>query len=262
MVIIGTRGGGGGEECLGLILLMFARKFSSLYELKFYFLANRSTNWNWVSQNCSLTTTRTLPNRKMSSAHVWAVCSHPLYRKLSNFPTRFQCPNLDWNFKICGTKFGLNLDLRKNDYFIKNALPWRNVKISMIQVNFGKVWPSLILLRTDTIFSSFGTRVFLEVLVPKLEKVVTVRTKFRLGHSFSKLAWIREIFTQRHGNAFLLEWSFLLKFKISPNLVLKILKFQSKFGHRNRVRSVPQKVSKRHTDWSRSLFCHQSMTWP
>ena len=150
-------------------------------------------------------------------------------------PTRFQCPNLDWNFKICGTKFGLNLDLRKNDYFIKNALPWRNIKISMIQVNFGKVWPSLILVRTDTIFSSFGTRVFLEVLVPKLEKVVTVRTKFRLGHSFSKLAWIREIFTQRHGNAFLLEWSFLLKFKISPNLVLKISKFQSKFGHRNRV---------------------------
>ena len=109
------------------------------------------------------------------------------------------------------------------------------IKISMIQVNFGKVWPSLILVRTDTIFSSFGTRVFLEVLVPKLEKVVTVRTKFRLGHSFSKLAWIREIFTQRHGNAFLLEWSFLLKFKISPNLVLKILKYQSKFGHRNRV---------------------------
>ena len=154
------------------------------------------------------------------------------------YPTRFQCPNLDWNFKICGTKFGLNLDLRKNDYFIKNALPWRNIKISMIQVNFGKVWPSLILVRTDTIFSSFGTRVFLEVLVPKLEKVVTVRTKFRLGHSFSKLAWIREIFTQRHGNAFLLEWSFLLKFKISPNLVLKILKFQSKFGHRNRVGSL------------------------
>ena len=175
-----------------------------------------------------------------------------LVRFPPTYPTQFQCLNLDWNFKICGTKFGLNLDLRKNDYFIKNALPWRNVKISMIQVNFGKVWPSLILVRTATIFSSFGTRVFLEVLVPKLEKMVAVRTKFRLGHSLSKLAWIREIFTQRHGNAFLLEWSFLLKFKISPNLVLKILKFQSKFGHRNRVGYAANNC----------IYCTVRTVWP
>ena len=88
--------------------------------------------------------------------------------------------------------------------------------------------------RKDVTKSDFGpNRVFLEVLVPKLEKMVAVRTKFRLGHSLSKLAWIREIFAQRHGNAFLLESSFLLKFKISPNLVLKMLKFQSKFGPEN-----------------------------
>ena len=120
-------------------------------------------------------------------------------------PTRFRCPNLDWNFKIFRTKFGLILNLSKNDHSNKNALPCRCVKISLIQANFDKLWPSLNLVQTATIFSSFGTNTSKNTLVPKLEKMVAVRTKIRLGHTFPKLTWIMEIFTLRHGSAFLIK---------------------------------------------------------
>ena len=121
------------------------------------------------------------------------------------FPTRFRCPNLDWNFKIFRTKFGLILNLSKNDHSNKNALPCRCVKISLIQANFEKLWPSLNLVRTVTTFSSFGTNTSKNTLVPKLENLVSVRTKIRLGHTFPKLTWIIEIFILRHGNAFLIK---------------------------------------------------------
>ena len=149
--------------------------------------------------NCNKSATPTNKSRNCSDTHSTRTWSRDGLRVI---------PLRDFSVQIWTEILklvGPNLDLRKNDYFIKNALPWRSVKISLIQANFDKLWPSLNLVRSAAIFSRFGTNTSKNTLVLKLENMVSVRTKIRLGHTFPKLTWIMEIFTLRHGNAFLIK---------------------------------------------------------